>query len=398
MDKVHELIDGLIGSGTFVQATLSGLRRKDPEAASKIKIKPTLLKAGLVYQFASQCGPKVLHENVDPGAVAGRLAELLASGYKQLAVQAADADYQILMSSKGKPSILKRQATAQAGVELAHNRRKRYVLEEGTPVPFLVELGVMNGQGKVLAAKYDKFRQINRFLEMIDDVLPHLPEDRPVHVVDFGCGKSYLTFALYHYLHHIQGREVRMTGLDLKQDVITHCSDLARRLQYDHLQFLVGDIGRYDGMKQVDMVVTLHACDTATDAALDKAVRWDARVILSVPCCQHELNRQIECAALTPMLQHGIIKERMAALATDSLRAQLLDLLGYKAQILEFIDMEHTPKNLLIRAVRHKRSAADSSRLAAQYLDMKRLLHVDPYLERALSDRLQPLLDGSRDA
>jgi SAM-dependent methyltransferase len=276
------------------------------------------------------------------------------------------------------------------------------VLNEGAAVPFLVELGVMNAQGKVLAAKYDKFRQINRFLEMIQDVTPYLSKDRRLNIIDFGCGKSYLTFALYHYLVHVLQMDVQMVGLDLKADVIAHCSDLAHKLGYEQLRFEVGDINRYDKVRQVDMVVTLHACDTATDAALDKAVRWDADVILSVPCCQHELFSQVKSAVLAPMLQHGIIKERFAALATDALRAQILDLVGYKTQILEFIDIEHTPKNLLIRAV--KRTDAEammglseaSVQKAREYLALKQLLNVSPYLEEALTDRLTPILSAAK--
>lgn len=260
-------------------------------------------------------------------------------------------------------------------------------------MPFLIELGIMNASGKVLAPKYDKFRQINRFVELIADIVPHLPTDRTLNIIDFGCGKSYLTFALYHYLKEIQGFDLRVIGLDLKEDVIRHCSDLAERFGYEGLQFLVGDIAQYDGLEQVDMVVTLHACDTATDAALEKAIRWQAGVILSVPCCQHELFRQVEAQVLAPLLQHGILKERFSALATDAIRASLLDLLGYKTQLLEFIDMEHTPKNILIRAVKAAAPKADELAAAARsYMEFRSLLSAEPYLEKAMSKELQPLL------
>ena len=202
------------------------------------------------------------------------------------------------------------------------------------------------------AARYDKYRQINRFLEFIRDVLPDLPSGREITVVDFGCGKSYLTFAVYYYLNRLLGLDVRMIGLDLKADVIRECSRLAEKYGYEKLTFCVGDIASYQGASAVDMVMTLHACDTATDYALEKAVRWGARVILSVPCCQHELNRQIACEPLGPVLKYGLLKERMAALLTDGLRAGRLECEGYAVQILEFIDMEHTPKNILIRAVK----------------------------------------------
>ncbi len=218
-------------------------------------------------------------------------------------------------------------------------------------MPFLVDLGVMTPQGKIVASKYDKFRQINRFLEFIRDVLPKLPEDRELTIVDFGCGKSYLTFAMYYYLRILHHRQVKMVGLDLKKDVIDHCNQLAEKYGYSRLQFVCGDIADYEGADRVDMVVTLHACDTATDYALAKAVAWNAGVILSVPCCQHQLNKEMNCGLLEPIFRYGILRERTAALFTDGMRAELLESRGYQVQLLEFIDMEHTPKNILIRAV-----------------------------------------------
>ena len=240
-----------------------------------------------------------------------------------------------------------------------HNRKKQYLLEEGTPVPFLIDLGVMTKDGTVVKAKYDKFRQINRFLEFVEDILPALPKNRELTILDFGCGKSYLTFALYHYLHTVNGYPVRIVGLDLKKDVISHCNRLAKTYGYEKLEFLCGDIAGYTGMETVDMVVTLHACDTATDYALYKAIRWGASVILSVPCCQHEWNRQMECEPLQPFLRYGIVKERMSALMTDAFRANALEACGYKTQLLEFIDMEHTPKNILLRAIKKEKVEQD---------------------------------------
>lgn len=226
------------------------------------------------------------------------------------------------------------------------------MLEEGRPVPFLVDLGVMTKEGQVVRSRYDKFRQINRFLEFIEDILPRLDRNRENVIIDFGCGKSYLTFAMYYYLKELKGYSVRIIGLDLKKDVIARCNLLAERYGFDHLRFCPGDIASYEGVDRVDMVVTLHACDTATDYALYKAVKWGAKVILSVPCCQHELNGQMKNELLAPLFSYGIIKERTAALFTDAIRAQILEGQGYRTQLLEFIDMEHTPKNILIRAVR----------------------------------------------
>ncbi|MDF2723992.1 MAG: hypothetical protein K0Q59_3667 [Paenibacillus sp.] len=394
--SLDHLLHETVAAGAWTQAVLSQPRKGIEAAADKVNIKPVQLKSGLHYQFAHYTGTQVKHENIPAEQTPDKAKSLLLQ-YKQTLLQTKAADYHILVNKKGEPSILKKAAT-KTTVELTHNRKKQYVLEEGTPVSFLVELGVMNAQGKALAAKYDKFRQINRFLEMIDDIVPYLPADRTVRVVDFGCGKSYLTFALYHYLHELKGLDVQIVGLDLKADVISHCSELAAKLGFDRLRFQVGDISRYDGQNEADMVVTLHACDTATDAALDKAVRWGASVILSVPCCQHELFGQIGNEALAPLLKHGLLKERFASLATDAARAQLLELVGYKTQLLEFIDMEHTPKNVLIRAVlepssgRKGQGGSDIAAAAAAYLEFARMLGITPYLERALQDKLAPVL------
>ena len=315
----------------------------------------------------------------------------------------------VLVSKKGRVTVKEKKkpgnaasgnaapGSAGSGVKrasLEHNRKKEYLLEEGTPVPFLVDLGVMTAEGRVVHARYDKFRQINRFLEFIEDILPAFPRNRELTILDFGCGKSYLTFAMYYYLRECCGLDVRIIGLDLKKDVIRRCGELARRYGYDKLTFLEGDIAGYEGCSQVDVVVTLHACDTATDYALYKAVKWNARVILSVPCCQHELNGQLRNETLAPVLKYGLLKERIAALLTDGLRAELLEQQGYDTQILEFIDMEHTPKNILIRAVkrpeREKKGAGSaenrkSAERAEGYDRCAQALHADLTLARLLA-------------
>ena len=280
----------------------------------------------------------------------------------------------------GNPKAAQVGLSEERLAALSHNKEKRYLLREGEAIPFLVDLGVMTREGKVVKARYDKFRQINRFLEFIEDILPKLPKGREITIIDFGCGKSYLTFAMYYYLHEKQGLPIRVIGLDLKTAVIDHCNECARRYGYDKLAFYHGDIASYEGVDHVDMVVTLHACDTATDYALAKAVRWGASVILSVPCCQHELNRQIKNELLSPALHYGIIRERMAALYTDAIRAQLLESRGYRTQLLEFIDMEHTPKNILIRAV-YDGHPADNRKELQEMIDF---LQVEPTLLREL--------------
>ena len=260
-----------------------------------------------------------------------------------------------MVSKKGKITIRKHRQEGQVQeINRSHNRSKKYILKEGVPVPFLQDLGVMTADGRVVRTKFDKFRQINRFLEFMEDVLPRLEKGREITILDFGCGKSYLTFAMYYYLHELKQYDIRMIGLDLKEDVIAHCSTLAEKYGYEKLQFLTGDIAAYEGVSAVDMVVTLHACDTATDYALAKAIGWNAKVILSVPCCQHELNTQIRNDILSPITEYGLLKERFAALVTDGLRAKYLEYAGYDTQVLEFIDMEHTPKNILLRGIRRE--------------------------------------------
>lgn len=386
MESLQALIEQVISDRTLITATLSQLRSKGEATFTKVGIKPVELKGKLHYQFSYYIGPKVEHRNIPAEQAAEELTQLLRETFRQGLLCTVEADYQVLISKKYKVSILTKSPTKQDTPDLAHNRRKRYVLEDGEPVPFLVALGIMNSEGKVLAKKYDKFRQINRFLEMVEDVLGDLPTGRPLTIVDFGCGKSYLTFALYHYLKVRAKRQLKIVGLDLKADVIQHCSELAQKLGYNELRFLVGDIAKYDELKQVDMVVTLHACDTATDAALEKAVRWGASVILSVPCCQHELFAQVESEVLNPLLSHGILKERFSALATDAIRAKLLDQLGYRTQLLEFIDLEHTPKNILIRAVRGP--GGDNAAKWREYTAFRDFLGAKPYLERACRDLL----------
>ena len=293
-----------------------------------------------------------------------------------------------LANKKGRITVLRKELGTEQPLLKAQgnknlNRQKNYIIKEGEAVPFLVELGVMTAEGKVIAAKYDKFKQINRFLEFIADVLPELASsEKTIKIADFGSGKSYLTFAVYHFLHNIRGLSVEITGLDLKADVIAHCDALARKLAFDGLHFRVGDIAQYEG-GALDMVITLHACDTATDFALSYAVQKGARVILSVPCCQHELNAQIgktTDSLFAPILKYGIIKERFSALVTDALRAEYLESAGYSVQLLEFIDMEHTPKNILIRAVKNRGAKPVSADCAA----LESALGVNPAIKRLL--------------
>ena len=366
---------------TLMLAVLSGQRSKEKEAPSKVRIRQIELKGSVCYQASPTVGTKVLHSNYSREEVIAYVEQSLQEGgFSQLQVQGRCKDGSVLVSKKGKVTVKVKEPVQI----LAHNRVKQYILKEGTPVPFLVDLGVMNKEGKIHRPAYDKFKQINRFLEFIEDILPALSREREVTILDFGCGKSYLTFAMYYYLKELKKYDVHIIGLDLKEDVIRKCNGLAEKYGYEKLHFLCGDIAEYEGVQKVDMVVTLHACDKATDYALAKAVEWDAQVILSVPCCQHELNDQIQNKLLSPVLKYGLLKERMSALLTDGIRAELLESKGYSTQILEFIDMEHTPKNLLIRAVRTgKRS--DQGKVEK----MLAALNIHPTLDRLLNEKEQ---------
>lgn len=369
----------------LIQIVLSNSR--DKEFASKVKIRPVMMKGELWFQETLYRGTQVFHENFNTEAVTERIEKLLAEKFQQGEFQGGTISATVLVSKKGKMTVKTRQLqekkVKQREVsELSHNREKQYILKEGVAVDFLVGLGVQTPDGKVTKNRYDKFRQINRYLEFIEDVLDKLPTDRTIRIIDFGCGKSYLTFAMYYYLHVLQKRDICVTGLDLKKDVIIHCNELAKSCGYDKLNFEVGDISTYEGSDKVDMVVSLHACDTATDYALEKAIKWGADVIMAVPCCQHEVNKQISCRELQPLLKYGLIKERMSALITDAVRANLLEAHGYDTQILEFIDMEHTPKNLLIRAVKQKSSAKMGKKNNVE--NTMEFLNISPTLKKLL--------------
>ena len=373
MPALDDLLTALLDDATLTRAVLSKPRSRD--APAKVTVEPVELQGGLAYRFTTQLPDRALHENLQPGAARERLGVLLAD-YGLGLLQSGEADWQVLGEK-----ILRRAPTRPVATR-AHDRRKRYLLEEGTPVPFLVELGVMTPDGHVRRSRYDKFRQVNRFLELVDDVVPSLPAEGPLRIVDFGCGKSYLTFALHELLTNVRGREVELVGLDLKEDVIATCSALAERLGAPGLRFERGEIAGFDADGRVDLVVSLHACDTATDEALAQAVRWEAAAILAVPCCQKEAYRQLESDLLQPLVRHGLAKERFAALVTDALRAQLLELAGYRTQLVEFVDLEHTPKNVLIRAVRGQPAGPE---VRGAYEELRDSLGLEPTLERLLS-------------
>lgn len=356
-------IDDLINKCTdteLVEIILSGRKQKTQDGAAKIKIRPVKIKNKVVFQASEYVGKQVIHSNLEKEELRDYVNDNLVKNFKQGQFAYVDGDGQVLCGSKGNMTVkYKKNVNAREQKSLEHNKRKQYILEEGKPVGFLIDLGVMTKEGKIITSKYDKFKQINRFLEFIEDILPQLSDGKEQTIIDFGCGKSYLTFAMYYYLRELKGLDIRIIGLDLKKDVIMHCNLLARKYGYNKLNFYVGDIADYKDVTSVDMVVTLHACDTATDYALAKAVKWGAKVILSVPCCQHEANAQIESDDMEPVLKYGILKERISSILTDAVRAGRLEEAGYQTQLLEFIDMEHTPKNILIRGVYTGKKASD---------------------------------------
>ncbi|MBR3683354.1 MAG: SAM-dependent methyltransferase [Lachnospiraceae bacterium] len=383
MEKIRELIVEAL-TKDLQQIILSNAVDKQKE--TKIKVRPIMIKGELLFQCTKTLGPKELHENFTVSPAVDFLFTKIQEQFRQVEIDTDTWRAVILISKKGKVTINKKKKQPQVVInkDLSHNRTKQYILEEGTPVDFLIDLGVQTKEGKIVKAKYDKFKQINRFLEFIQDILPALPKDRKLTMIDFGCGKSYLTFAMYYYLKVLNHYDIRVIGLDLKEDVIDHCNGLSKKYGYDDLTFLLGDISTYEGVDAVDMVVTLHACDTATDYALYKAIKWNAKVILSVPCCQHEVNSQIRCDDLKSVLKYGLLKERISALLTDGMRANILEENGYDTQILEFIDMEHTPKNILIRGVKKEKRMEPARQVKADSKHLAQYLNVEQTLQKLL--------------
>ena len=393
MEEISKMLTEIL-NGDFIRAVISSPRKKEP--ILKVKVRPVEKKGKLLFQLESFIKTQAFHENLEADAARERIEKYMEE-FQQMQAETVKETWTVLVSKKGKVTVKRRkQKDAVQQADRSHNRKKQYILQEGIPVPFLKDLGVMTDDGKIIRTKTDKFRQINRFLEFIEDILPGLDKGRELTILDFGCGKSYLTFAMYYYLHELKGYDIRIIGLDLKEEVIAHCRELAEKYGYKKLDFLVGDIADYKGVERVDMVVTLHACDTATDYALAKAVGWNAQVILSVPCCQHEVNIRITekirresreedaLISLSPVLDYGILRERFSALVTDGLRAKYLEGMGYETQVLEFIDMEHTPKNVLLRAVKKNKQ---NEKILEEIKKCQEFLGVSPTLGRLLTDK-----------
>lgn len=376
--EIKEIID----AGDLIFAVFSNVKKGVEKTFVKVDIKPVEIKGDILFQISYQYEQKVIHENLKSNVLIEKINQLLGDYFKQAQFFTKDADYQILFNKKGVGTTIKKPPT-RFKVDMSHNRQKKYLIPEGVPCDFMQYLGVMDEQGKVVKKRYDKFRQLNKYLEFVDDALTYLPEDPTI--IDFGCGKAYLTFALYYYLVKIKEKKVKIIGLDLKEDVIEYCNLVANKLDYNGLSFQKGDIKDFSFTENVDMVVSLHACDTATDEALAKAVGWGAKVIYAVPCCQHELFEQLSNKEMMPLLKHGIVKDKLTTVVTDTLRACALEAVGYNVQMVEFIDMEHTPKNILIRGYLTQKSIEQKNEDYLNYKAFKESWRVNPRIDKVLA-------------
>lgn len=339
------------------------------------------------FQIEKLTDKQAFHENIsfeEDDELKNKCLQWMSGGYARLNAWNREYEFAVMVSKKGNISVIRKPSSSfkPEKIEAGHNRKKKYIFNEGDCIEPMVDMGIMTKDGKIVRSMYDKFRQINRFAEIIDDAVRDKGY-KQLNIVDFGCGKSYLTFIVYYYFTKVKNMNVTMTGLDLKADVIEKCNAAAVKYKYDGLKFEVGDINGYKSDKPVDMVITLHACDMATDYALFNAVKWNSKMIFSVPCCQHELNNQMESEKLSIFTKYGIVRERSAALITDAIRGSLLEYCGYKVQLMEFVDFAHTPKNILIRAEKtgnvRKESLEEVKRAMKEF-------NLDPALYRLFCD------------
>lgn len=349
MNELKKAINEIIQE-EIIKVVISNKGNKDVKY-NKITFTAKDNKGKQYYQIEKFTDKQVFHENIEVGILEEKLIEYLQENFKQLSAWSNIHIFDLKISKKGKVFLGKKKSDNIKVANKSHNKEKNYILKEGMIIEPLIDLGVFTKEGKVVNSKYDKYKQINRFIEIIDDEVKK-NDFKELTILDFGCGKSYLTFIMYYYFVEIKKIDVKMIGLDLKEDVIKNCNEIAKKYNYENLHFEIGDINGFKYNNKVDMVITLHACDTATDYALYNAIKWNSKMIFSVPCCQHEFNDQMKTEALSILTRYGIVQERVAALMTDAVRANLLESLGYKTQLLEFIDIAHSPKNILIRAAK----------------------------------------------
>ncbi|GAA0693253.1 MULTISPECIES: class I SAM-dependent methyltransferase [Clostridium] len=377
MEELKQAIDEIINS-ELIKAVISNRLNKEVKY-NKINIVLKEKNGTEYYQIEKFTDKQVFHENIDKNMIKDKVLEYLSKDYKQLSAWCSEKTFDIKISKKGKVLFSKKIANNSKIINKSHNKEKQYILKEGMLIEPLIDLGIFTKEGKVINSKYDKYKQINRFIEIIDDEIKN-QNISDLTILDFGCGKSYLTFVLYYYFVKIKNINVKMIGLDLKEDVIKKCNEIAKRYNYENLHFELGDINGFKYSNKVDMVITLHACDTATDYALYNAVKWNANMIFSVPCCQHEFNSQIKSENLSIVTRYGIIQERLSALMTDAVRANLLEAAGYKTQLLEFIDISHSPKNILIRASKSKISKDKKEKALLEVNNLINEFNINPTL------------------
>lgn len=377
--NINEIIKNSLSENKFIYGVFTTPRNKTENPYKKITARPLSGKGENIIQLEKFTDKQAFHENYSYDEAAEKIVNLIINEYRNINIFTEDSDFQLMVSKKGSVKITEKEPSKKQNID-EHNKKKKYIIPENERCDFLSYLGVMNDDGDVYAKKYDKFKQINKFLEIVDDSLKDKKLEDDFMIIDFGCGKAYLTFALYYYFYFIRNVKVKIIGLDLKEEVIAFCNETAEKLNYNQLEFMYGDIRDFEFKSKVDMIVTLHACDNATDAALVKAVKWNTDIILSVPCCQHEFYDKIENSNLEPMLKHGLIKERVSSLVTDSLRSLFLETKGYKVQLMEFISMEHTPKNILIRAVKTNKGTKKSEE---EYENFKKFWNLkDLFIEK----------------
>jgi SAM-dependent methyltransferase len=383
MEDLKKAIDEIIQEN-IVKVVVSNKMNKDVEY-NKITFVLKEKNKKEYYQIEKYTDKQVFHENIDVDNLGEKILEYVSSDYKQVAAWSTATTFDLKISKKGKVFLGKKKTDNTIQVNKSHNKEKNYILKEGMIIEPLIDLGVFTKEGKVVNSKYDKYKQINRFVEIIDDEIKK-NDFEELTILDFGCGKSYLTFVLYYYFVEIKKINVKMIGLDLKEDVIKKCNDIAKRYNYENLHFELGDINGFKYNNKVDMVITLHACDTATDYALYNAIKWNSKMIFSVPCCQHEFNHQMKAESLSILTKYGIIQERVAALMTDSVRANLLECVGYKTQLLEFIDIAHSPKNILIRASKANISNDKKEKSLDEVKDLMNQFNFNPTLYNLLKE------------
>ncbi len=382
--KLYELLTASVQECQLRKAVFSK-PRSGSNAHLRVDVRPVRLRSEAVIQFTTRTRTQEFHQNLSPELAVQELLRLAREEYRDIRIEVPSAVWEARFSKKNDCFLTKRELknakTQQPDLHQPHrklpsnpavsasptdtdrdsgwqfpiadhDRPRSYLIPDGVPCPFLIHLGVMTSEGQVRAKYYHKFRQINRYVEFIHDVVRKLPEDQTIQVVDFGCGKSYLTFATHYLLTKVCGRDCYVVGLDRRSDVVESCRSAADAIGLKNIEFHIAEISSFEPVGPVHLAISLHACDTATDDAILQAIRWNSDVILAVPCCQHELANLLKKTAMPVMLEHGILKDRFAALATDGMRAAALSSLGYETQVVEFIDMEHTAKNLLIRAFR----------------------------------------------